>query len=132
MKIDDEHIGLVEVLVARRDALAADESPADAEKRVLLGEIRELIRALLAGIATRDQWDDHDLNWNVYCAHLSRATNRDLARIMIAMEEADDHGSIELTFEEKQQLYWWRVEGGREETLGELPLDERQALEAGA
>lgn len=53
---------------------------------------------------------------------------RSLARALI--ESENNSASPAGTQEIRAILYWWKNEGGREELLSELPIEERNALEA--
>ena len=118
-------------LVRRAAAVDNDQStPADKRWR-LLAEIAELGKRARDGGIPREDWENHELNWIVYCAKLRKNLVSALAQAMMQAEKASESEEREMSEEMRQALYWWQNEGGREEFLGELPIDERRVLESG-
>ncbi len=98
------------------------------DETMLLAQIEELERLLSAAEELSAQ---HELHWRAHGAELRRRLVHDLTYIMIAFDTEDTRkpdryilnpGVLEL-------LHWWREEGGREEYMGELPLQDRRRLE---
>ena len=122
---------LLSELVRRGEALERDQVTAIAERERLLREIIELGGRARDGGVPRDDWDTHELNWLAYCSDLRRNVVRQLAALLIHCEQIDDARphTVNAGDEMKQIMSWWQNEGGREEFLAELPIEERRALE---
>lgn len=118
--------------VRRRLArVAPDQAAADPADLLMRDELEALERALLAGQPFTDAWETHELSWIARTAQTQGEIVRGAARIMLAFEGfrarnplyGAGHPELEELFE------WWLHQGGREEFLGQLPLEQRRALE---
>ena len=105
----------------------------DAEARTtsnaqLLAEIANLGDQLRAGEVSASAWEDHELSWQAYVARAREAMVATTAKVIMAFEAMAKHEPEKITPEIAEKLRWWQ-NGGREEWLGELPLERRRALE---
>ena len=130
VKRQEKNLALWKELTQRRFLLQSDATTPNEEKRRLLVEIVDLSRRARDGGVPRDDWENHELNWTAYCAGARRRVMRSLAQALIDCEVHYEPAG--LNHEMRKILYWWQCEGGREELLGELPIEERHALEAAA
>src|SRR3982751_6043269 len=130
MTIEEKNFAIWDELMRRGIAVRDDSSTHPRERRRLLTEIVELSNRARDGGVPREDWENHQLNWIAYCASLRRNLVRAFAQALMNCEH--DANVDDLSLDMRQLLYWWQNEGGREELLGELPIDERHALEAAA
>jgi hypothetical protein len=122
---------LLSEIVRRGEAVERDGITPLAGKERLLREIVEIGgRARDGGVPCED-WETHELNWTAYCSDLRRNVVRQLSTLLLQCEQIDDvrPHTIDAGDEMKQIMHWWQNEGGREEFLSELPIEERRALE---
>jgi hypothetical protein len=76
-------------------------------------------------------WEQHEFHWTAHTAELRRFIVRQCAHIMLAFEdiERQDRDHFRDQPDMIKMLHWWREEGGREEYLGQITLEERRKLE---
>jgi hypothetical protein len=141
MNVQQKNLAIWTELMYRGAVVRDDHTTEPRERRRLLLEIANLGNRAEAGGVPRDDWENHELNWIVYLANLRHNLVHSLAEALIKAEHAcsREHASANqirfalraLGRDMRQLLYWWQSEGGREELLGQLPIEERHALEAG-
>jgi len=76
-------------------------------------------------------WEQHEFHWLAHIAEMRRSLVRQCAHIMLAFEDIErkDAGHFKDQPDMIKMLHWWREEGGREEYLGQITLEERRDLE---
>ena len=117
-------------VVRRREALKAP--TADASATELLTLLDALEFRLIDGDVPQDDWEQFELHWAAHLAELMSSIRYRSAHVMLAFEdiEAEDPHHFDDDEDVKKLLRWWREEGGREQFLGNITLEERQKLEA--
>ena len=98
----------------------------------LLADIANLLDEIEAGPITQSRWEDHELRWQGHVTDLRGNLVASMGKIMLAFEAMAKHEPEKITPEVAKLLYWWQNENGREESLGELPIERRRALEEAA
>jgi hypothetical protein len=136
MNIEKKARAILAVLQCRSFAVQNDSITSEPERHRLCAEITELKKRAICGGVPREDWENHELNWMGYCANLRHNLVRNLAQSLIASEtksKRNDVGSErqtpELTRKMRRILYWWEAEGGKEQLLSQLPIEERRLLE---
>jgi len=116
----------------RRKALADGQGQVGDEE-LLTRQLHEL--GCAAGepdVQFDELWTQHEFHWLAHMAELRRSIVRQCAHIMLAFEDIErtqpDHFHDQPNM--IKMLDWWRNEGGREEYLGQITLEERRNLEA--
>lgn len=122
---------MLKILADRAQKLLDEKSPKDAMRGRLLADIANLVDEIEAGPVTEERWADHELRWQEHVTDLRQAVVEGSARVMLAFEAMAKHEPSKITPEIAEELNWWRS-GGREQFLGELPLEVRRRLEAEA
>ena len=115
----------------RREALRQDKGAALGDETVLHRQLDSLKQALCAGLLPKAEWEQHEMHWLAHGAELRRSVVRRSAHFMLAFEDIDrrepnrfiDNAAV------LELLHWWREEGGREDYLGQITLEERRELE---
>ena len=79
-------------------------------------------------------WDQLEFHWLAHTAELRRSIVRQCAHIMLAFEDIarTDPDHFRDQPDMLKMLHWWRVEGGREEYLSQITLEDRRDLESQA
>src|SRR5437588_9988049 len=130
MNTKHKNFAIWDELMRRGIVVRDDSSTPPGEKQRLLAEIVELGKRARDGGVPREDLENHQLNWIAYCASLRHNLVRAMAQALINCENDDNLDDLDLNM--RQTLYWWQNEGGKEELLGELTIEERHALEAAA
>jgi len=101
------------------------------ESRRLLAQLDALERRLIDGDVPTEDWEQFELHFQAYLADLMRQIRRQSAHFMLAFEDMELENPRVFDGDEEVQglLRWWREEGGREQFLGGIPLEERRELE---
>lgn len=112
------------------EAVKRDEAVRTGSTGRFLAEMANLLDQLVAGqgIAAAE-WQDHELAWQAYVAERREALVAATSRTMLSLEAMARDKPETVTPDLAKELHWWQEEGGREEWLGQLPLETRRALE---
>jgi hypothetical protein len=102
------------------------------DEELLRRQLAEL--ALAAGepdVRFNELWEQHQFHWLAHTAELRRSIVRQCAHIMLAFEDIQrtDPHHFDDQPEMLKMFQWWCQEGGREEYLGQITLEERRHLE---
>lgn len=131
MTAEHKNLEVLIEIIRRGLVVEGDRETPWGEKQRLLREIVRLGRQANGGRIPREDWETHELNWIAYISNLR--SNLIWAVTMAIIDfERDMRSSdqlVELSDETKKIYMWWYLEGGREQLLGELPLEQRRALE---
>jgi hypothetical protein len=97
----------------------------------LLAQLDAMEKQLIDGEVPAAEFEQFELHWSAHLADLQREIFCRSAHLMLAFEdmEREDPNHFANDDNAKQLLYWWRNEGGREEFMGSIPLEERKKLE---
>ena len=117
---------------ARRAILQKQEEKASFDRELLLGQLDTIERQLRAGGLAQTDWEDHELHWSAHISDLMAEINTGSSHLMLAFQDMhrEDPTCFDKDPEMKKRLHWWMHEGGREEQLGKIPIEERRRLEA--
>ena len=119
--------------VRRRRGVLRDARGADVGDEALLErQLAELERDLGgSGPFPDENWEQHELHWNAHAAELRRSMVRQTAHIVMAFEDMRRKNPVFGVCDPAMEkiLSWWMDEGGREEFLGSITIEERRALE---
>jgi hypothetical protein len=127
---------MIEVLAGRVAKATANVQKNEKARTAAMGRflagMANLADRLELGEVPQTDWEDHELAWQSYVSDLRIEVVRLSAKAMLALEavERDEPGT--LSGDAAEQLYWWLEEGGREQYLGQLPIEVRRKLEAEA
>lgn len=115
----------------RREALIEQATLPVGDEGLLRRQLDGVEQALYAGRLPGEEWEQHQLHWMAHCADQERCLIRRSSHLLLTFEDMErnepdifirDATVLEL-------LHWWREEGGREEYLGQITLEERRELE---
>ena len=115
----------------RREELLEQSTFLVGDEALLGRQLDSLEQALQAGRRAKEEWEQHQLHWLAHGAEQERHLIRRSAHLLLTFEDMErnepdifigDATVLEL-------LNWWREEGGREEYLGQITLEERRELE---
>ena len=97
----------------------------------LLAQLDALEVRLLDGEVPVEAWEQFELHFTAYKADLRRALVRQCALNMLAFEDLEEADPLRFANDDevKKMLYWWRAEGGKEQFLSSITLEERRELE---
>lgn len=116
----------------RQQALEDAKSSPVGDEDLLLEQLAEVAEALQGGKPfPREVWEDHELHWAAHCAELLRSIRVQSAHIAMAMADARRVDPAFMAGDARVDgvLHWWQEQGGREEMLGSITLEERRGLE---
>jgi hypothetical protein len=118
--------------VTRRRKHLKEHKSSVGDEELLARQLEEL--ALAAGepdVRFNELWEQHEFHWLAHTAELRRSIVRQCAHIMLAFEDIErtDPHHFDDQPEMLKMFHWWREEGGREEYLGQITLEERRHLE---
>ncbi len=121
---------LTEVERRREELLAGDTLPVG-DEGLLRRQLDGVEQALYAGRIPREPWEQHQLHWLAHCAEKERSLVRRGAHLMLTLEDIERHEPDAFVQDVTvlELLHWWREEGGREEYLGQITIEERRELE---
>jgi hypothetical protein len=128
---EDHGLELLAEIIRRGQVVNGDNQTPREQRDRLLRELVDLgARASDSGVP-REDWESHELNWLAYCATLRSSLMREAAWAIIEFERNARASEIpvKLTDEATKILTWWHFEGGRNQLLSELPIEERHELE---
>lgn len=125
-------VEMLEILADRADKLLDPKSPKDEMRGRLLGEMANLVEQSETSPITPEQWQDHELRWQEHLADLRLNMVSSMSEVMLAFEAMAKHEPEKLKADAAKLVGWWLKEGGREQCLGELPLEVRRTLEENA
>lgn len=76
-------------------------------------------------------WEQHEFHWLAHVAELRRSLVQKCAHVMLAFEDIQrtDPHHFDNQPDMLKMFHWWREEGGREDYLGQITLEERRKLE---
>ena len=123
---------MLAAVIEHRERLKA--SPPAADRDELLGQLEGIECRLIDGETPTDDWEQFQLQWAARLADLRRSIQRRSAHVMLAFEDMERQDPSVFARDEnaKKLLRWWRDEGGREQFMGSITLEERRELEAKA
>ena len=115
----------------RRESLLAPDTLPVGDECLLRRQLDGLEQALYAGRIPRDAWEQHQFHWMAHCAERERSLIRRGAHLMLTLEDIERHEPEAFIRDTTVMglLHWWREEGGREEYLGQITIEERRELE---
>jgi hypothetical protein len=114
----------------RRSGLAEVDPKSD-DHHLLMTQLDAIERQLRAGGLARADWEDHELHWQAHLSNLMTGIVAKSSQIMLAFEDMarQDPAQFDNDEDVKKLLRWWCEEGGREQHLGKIPIEERRRLE---
>ena len=120
------------IVRARRATLQKQEEKESHDRELLLGQLDTIERQLRAGGLAQSDWEDHELHWTAHISDLMAQINTRSSHLMLAFQDIlrKDPTQFDKKPEMKRKLYWWMHEGGREEQLSKIPIEDRRRLEA--
>ncbi len=106
-------------------------SKASESSASLLALLDQMERRLIDGDVPLEDWEQFELQWTAHVADLMREIRRNSAHVMLAFEDMERRhpGIFDNDEKAKKLLHWWREEGGREQFMGGITLEERRELE---
>jgi hypothetical protein len=119
-------------LARRRKHLKEHDKTSAGDEELLARQLDEL--GMAAGepdVRFNELWEQHEFHWLAHTAELRRSITRQCAHIMLAFEDIErtDPHHFDDQPDMLKMFRWWREEGGREEYLGQITLEERRQLE---
>jgi len=120
---------MLEAVVDYRERLKSSALNPDGVR--LLAQLDAMEKQLIDGEVPVEEFEQFELHWSAHVADLQREILRRSAHIMLAFEdmEREDPNHFANDDNAKELLHWWRNEGGREEFMGSIPLEERKKRE---
>ena len=120
---------MLAAVIDHRDRLKKQSDNEDSQR--LLAQLDALERRLIDGDVPTEDWEQFELHFQAHLADLLRQIRRQSAHIMLGFEDMELENPHVFDGDEdmKGLLRWWREEGGREQFLGGIPLEERRELE---
>ncbi len=118
--------------VARRRQHLNDHKSNVGDEPLLTRQLDELgIAAGESDVQFGELWEQHEFHWLAHTAELRRSIVRQCAHIMLAFEDIErtEPNHFRDQPDMLKMLNWWCKEGGREEYLGQITLEERRDLE---
>lgn len=89
-------------------------------------------RRLIDGKVPTEDGEQFQLQWTTRLADMMRSIRRHSAHVMLALEDRElkDPNAFANDVDAKQLLRSWHDEGGREQFMGNITLEERRELES--
>lgn len=115
----------------RREVLLAGDTLPVGDESLLRRQLDGVEQALYAGRIPKDAWEQHQIHWLAHCAERERNLICRGAHLMLTFEDIERHEPDAFVHDVTvlQLLHWWREEGGRENYLGQITIEERRELE---
>ena len=106
-------------------------SPLDPDGARLLAQLYAMEKQLIDEEVPVEEFEQFELSWSAHLADSMREIFRQCAHLMLAFEDIEREDPNHFAYDEHVTLLldWWRNEGGREDFMGSITLEERKKLE---